>query len=130
MTDAETAPPRKGMNPWLAGLLGVVIVMLLTSFLDWVAHPGIVALALLIATAVGGFVAARLSGRPGPAWGTALFSLLTAIAYLFVHDADPAMLPAGFAAARQIDVPLWLAASVLGSPLLGARLGEAGARRR
>ncbi len=127
MTQADT----KRMNHWLAGLIGIAVVLVLTSFLGASAHPGIVALVLLAATAAGGFLAARLSGRPGPAWGAAAFGLLLAVAYLVTHSVDARMLPPAYAdVIRRIDIPLWLAASLLGSPLLGGRIGEAGARRR
>lgn len=127
----ETKVSARRMNPWLATLAGIIIVLVLTSFLGAGAHPGIVALALLIATAAGGYTAAMLSGRREPAWATAAFALLVAVSYIWSHQLDPTTLPADLAGSlRQRDVPLWLMASVLGSPLLGGRIGEAGAARR
>lgn len=128
MTDAAAAPKR--MNVWLAGLLGIVVVLLLTGFLGAAAHPGVVATVLLIATAAGAFLAARLSGRRGPAWATAAFGLLFGVLYLTAHHAGPGFLPPEYAnSLPDLDIPLWLTASVLGAPLLGGRIGEAGVRR-
>lgn len=125
MTDA-----KKPMSPWLATLLGLIAFLLLSNLVGTTAHPGIFALALLIATAAGGYLASRLSRRRTPAWIVAALGLLVAISYVVVHGVDPALLPVWFGQQFQQRVlPLWLAASVLGSPLLGGRIGEAGAGR-
>lgn len=119
MTDVRDAP----LKPWLAALIGVAIFFLLAAVLDTFGGGGrnldvggaVQALVLVIATGVGAYAAARLSGRETPAWFVAAAGLVGAIAYLYLRiiENDPA--------------PLWLAASLLGSPLIGTRLGAGAA---
>lgn len=119
MTDASATPLR----PWIAALIGIVVQVVLSAILDQLGvgrdpdvTGGVQALVLLVSTALGAVTAARLSGRPGPAWVVGTVGLLAAIAYLFLEQYY------GRAA------PLWVAISTLGAPLLGARIGEAARR--
>lgn len=126
-----TTAARKPMSPWLAALIGILVLFVLTGLLSPDAHAGIIALAILIATAIGAYAAARLSRRTWPGWVVGAAGLLSAIGYLYlqsVESGSAASASPGLAF-RQTAVPLWLMASLLGSPLLGARLGIGAATR-
>lgn len=118
MTPPHSAP----LKPWLAALIGVIIQVVLSAIFDQLGVRGdphvlggVQALVLLISTAAGAIAAARLSDRATPPWVVGAVGLLAAIAYLYIEmrSGTPA--------------PLWVVASTLGAPLLGARIGE-GAR--
>ena len=120
----ESAP----MRPWLAGLIGIVILFVVTGLVGLGAHPGIVAALALIGTGAGAYVATRLSRAATPAWAVGAAGLLGSIGYLFLHGIHPGQVPNWLAGFSPNAVPLWLMASLLGAPLLGARLGIGAAR--
>lgn len=117
-TDATNARDRP-LRPWLAALIGVAAQVVFSAILDQFggdrdpnARGGTQALVLLLSTGLGAIAAARLSKRTTPAWIVGAVGLAAAVAYLFIE------LQGGRA------VPLWVAVSTLGAPLLGARAGE------